>query len=69
VPKSHVIVKRVGRWAPSPEVKISVPGVERVERDKLFMGREMLGMSEGGDGEDVVMVMDGDMDMDGEWVP
>jgi len=62
-------VKRVGRRAPSPEVKISAPGVEGVERkDRIDAGREMLGMSEGGDGEDVVMVMDGDMDMDGEWV-
>jgi len=31
-------------------------------------GKEMLGMSEGSDGEDVVMVMDGNMDMSGEWV-
>ena len=60
-------VKGVGRRAPSPEVKISAPRVEGVRRqDRIDAGREILGISEGGDGEDVVMVMDGDMDMDGE---
>ena len=43
-------VKRVGRRVPSPEVKISVPGVEGVEgveqKDKMDVGREMLRMSE-----------------------
>jgi len=38
-------VKRVVRPAPSPEVKISAPGVER--KDRMDSGREMLGMSEG----------------------
>jgi len=42
-------VKRVVRRVPSPEVKISAPGVEGVERnDKMDAEREMLGMSEEG---------------------
>ena len=61
-------VRRVGRRAPSPEVKVAT-AVERKDSGFCEMGvmdggRKMVMHS--GDGDDVMM-MDGDMDMDGEW--
>lgn len=62
-------VRRVGRRAPSPEVQVAA-AVERKDSGSCEMGmedrgRKMLGMHSG-DNDDVAM-MDGDMDMDGDW--
>jgi len=61
-------VRRVGRRAPSPEVKVAAT-VERKDSGFCEMGmvdggRKMLMHS--GDADDVMM-MDRDMDMDGDW--
>lgn len=65
-------VRRVGRRAPSPEIKVAAAAMERTgsgfcELGMVDGGRKMLGLHSGDSDGDVVMMMDGDMDMDGEW--